>query len=979
MKGTGFRKRAEAEILRYGKDPWVLIRELGQNSRDAHADRIDVVTLENEDRETLIFSDDGRGMTFEHARRYLFRLYASSKDDDEFAAGRYGVGFWSVLLFKPDTIEVHSRTKKGCWAVSLSGDLQRWQSISCRQSKPGTTVMLVRKRGEEAEELPRAVEAAMIRYLSRLRTAGRNPKPLPVYFNSRRIVRPFKLDSPASLSFSDVDAEGVVGFGRLPSYQLYARGLPVTRGSFLEELEGCQVRGRVDRERQGVAPVYLLNGNHLDVVLSRQMLISNRSLRRLIDTARKRFDQLVSLTVGCTVKRTVFGKIADSLRLTDLAPLWARWVMFLLFVVFITGSLSAVAWKIGRAEGEALSAAYQTRMLAQKQAEKPGKDSSSAQPDTSIEQGRAPLKPQPALRMMPAIDPVVTKEVVASTVAEMERMPEWSLSYRPGRDLMFRLFVLDKFDPARGWQPDGVDNGWTANPYRVDRRGMIRVSMDFEGGPGTLLLPVPSGYFVVGPNAWIGEKETRLAVNRTGLLKVVLDREHRATLTYRVAPKREPKSWFSNQPVDVELPAHVEARLQRIAGLKNRNLQSREAVDLVQSLIHYDRSARTIDAYAAYHDDTSTPWVQKILAIGTGDCDVMNGLLVVFLRRMGLPARMVVGIVGQNGRGLSGWHAWVESADTDLRVMDATIGSRLLEAAEPIGEKRLVAPAAQVPTIPKPVATRPTAAPVLVPELFTRILMWGLLALAAAGCVWLLMYKARRAGRSGHISIARNVKKRRKLLASMATDALQRPAAWRQVPGLWHRSFIPCHGGRLISLARLAQLASRDKIFIGRRDNFLTGEAMGMGIWVLNRDDEDFAEFFSQVSNLRDLDELERLNPHLSENGAARRLIKDMDRFVGRLRLGVACRVVTPVEDGLFWDVDLQPIRLSATNGWSKRFLGINPRHPWWQNLAVLYQEDPNLALCVAVDHLSQASSLLKPRAALLRRMAAMQAIGGRV
>src|SRR5581483_499727 len=94
-----FLDRARREALRYGVDPWVFIRELLQNARDAGATTVEITTSETEGTARVVAHDDGQGMTFEHARRYLFSLYASSKEGDREAAGRFGVGFWSVLRF----------------------------------------------------------------------------------------------------------------------------------------------------------------------------------------------------------------------------------------------------------------------------------------------------------------------------------------------------------------------------------------------------------------------------------------------------------------------------------------------------------------------------------------------------------------------------------------------------------------------------------------------------------------------------------------------------------------------------------------------------------------------------------------------------------------------------------------------------------------------------------------------------------------
>ncbi|HET6586048.1 MAG TPA: ATP-binding protein, partial [Nannocystaceae bacterium] len=75
-----FRERARLEADRYGPDPWIFVRELLQNSRDAGAHHVRFVVEQDGALERVTCIDDGEGMTFEHARRYLFSLYASSKE-----------------------------------------------------------------------------------------------------------------------------------------------------------------------------------------------------------------------------------------------------------------------------------------------------------------------------------------------------------------------------------------------------------------------------------------------------------------------------------------------------------------------------------------------------------------------------------------------------------------------------------------------------------------------------------------------------------------------------------------------------------------------------------------------------------------------------------------------------------------------------------------------------------------------------------
>jgi HSP90 family molecular chaperone len=112
MRGVEFKKRALQEGLRYGEDRMVFLREFAQNSRDANASQIGIAAEFIEGQFVLTFGDNGVGMDYDHARNFLFTLYASSKENEASSAGRFGVGFWSVLLFEPTIIEIESRTDK---------------------------------------------------------------------------------------------------------------------------------------------------------------------------------------------------------------------------------------------------------------------------------------------------------------------------------------------------------------------------------------------------------------------------------------------------------------------------------------------------------------------------------------------------------------------------------------------------------------------------------------------------------------------------------------------------------------------------------------------------------------------------------------------------------------------------------------------------------------------------------------------------
>ncbi|MEJ2190550.1 MAG: ATP-binding protein [Acidobacteriota bacterium] len=209
--GTAFRDRARYEADRYGPDAWVFVRELLQNARDAGARRVWLSGVRSGGRDRVVCRDDGGGMSFDHARRYLFTLYASSKRGQPRSAGRFGIGFWSVLRFAPETILVRSRPRSGeGWQVRLAGDLEHVKGEGAIMD-PGTEIVLERRAGGPQPE--KALREAVLRDAPFLRCRGGKERPLEVLVNGRRVAGELDVEPP-SLSFRRRGLRGVVALGR---------------------------------------------------------------------------------------------------------------------------------------------------------------------------------------------------------------------------------------------------------------------------------------------------------------------------------------------------------------------------------------------------------------------------------------------------------------------------------------------------------------------------------------------------------------------------------------------------------------------------------------------------------------------------------------------------------------------------------------------------------------------------------------------
>ncbi|MCG8653816.1 MAG: ATP-binding protein, partial [Pirellulales bacterium] len=96
------------------------------------------------DPAVLLIKDAGVGMTRQDAARFLGTMFASSKEDDGQAIGRFGIGFYSCLALcsKVEVLTCGSRTSaaKGTRVLYQGGDEISVQE--CELSEPGTTVRL---------------------------------------------------------------------------------------------------------------------------------------------------------------------------------------------------------------------------------------------------------------------------------------------------------------------------------------------------------------------------------------------------------------------------------------------------------------------------------------------------------------------------------------------------------------------------------------------------------------------------------------------------------------------------------------------------------------------------------------------------------------------------------------------------------------------------------------------------------------------
>jgi hypothetical protein len=817
MDLADFRDRARREAERYGSDPWVFVRELLQNARDAGARRVEITALERDGRERVTCRDDGCGMSFEHARLYLFTLYASSKEKERGAAGRFGVGFWSLLRFEPDLILVRSWPGHGTpWEVELDGGLLRWKRRPPPRGGRGTEVVLERAAADG--ELARHVREAAFESARYLRRRDHPRRALPVRVNGEVVTARFELPPP-SAGFQRGRLRGVVGLGPEARVELFAQGLRVRSASALEDLlssgdSSGDTQARFPAIADGVAPQAILDGDGLEPLLARGDVRDDRTLRRLVGLARVELSRLLELQIDALRPRSLLRRAG-----WPLAAVGA--------VAALLGALRGVVELESRGGGafEASAPAGgegpETRKLARVF---PAGDATSAASrpsrDGVVEASAAlgALPPRPG-----AYRDLGRLYRGPSTDGPEDEKAGVALSYTPGDvTLFFAALVLDDpFAPA---------TARVAGPYlgAPCRAGCVDVILSIEDGPGPLRLPLPTGQRLDAREVRLDGRPVPVFASPSHEPLLLLGRPTKGVVHYRTGPaiatSRKPRS-------DPALPSVLREEAERLQKLPPRHRVA-EATAWVQSAIAYstsqDVAARQRLAIAA-----GKGVLESALELRAGDCDVQSAALTLLLQASGTPARMAVGFVGRRGQARALLHAWVEAAGEDGRWRVADASHALSALASP---RRAAAAPPSIDAV----------APALPPEGGLRPWMRAVAPGLGAGLLLLGFWRAR-PRRQVRLDPSQD-------LARLIQGALQQPEAFRHAPALFHRRLLPCHCRRPASLGEAWDLAAAGRLYASTSGSPLARRAAARGGVVLDTRSAE-ARAVADALGARNLDE----------------------------------------------------------------------------------------------------------------------------
>ncbi|MBI5507844.1 MAG: ATP-binding protein [Deltaproteobacteria bacterium] len=972
MARTDFKARAVQESLRYGQDPWVFLRELAQNARDAKAGQISVLAGVEAGEEWLSFEDDGHGMDFAHARAYLFRLYASSKENEPDAAGCFGVGFWSVLRFNPTLIEVESRSRGAPWGVRLSASLDHVEVIPCRMKTVGTRVTLRRPVAGDGKRFAADVGLALRRHCRYLRRAGRPLEPLWVRVNGKCVNEELVAPGVASLSFRTRDAEGAVGLAELPKVELYASGLLVMTATVLEELEASPSVPVYQRLAGGLAPAIILNSNRLDLVMSRSRPVASQALRRLTRVARSQLARLV-------------GELSRAAR--PETP-WETVKRF-------SAAFRAAALRVAAGVAAGLAVAMAVAVVVVGYPRPPSPAAADALPgggDSSpvdFGGGSAPVS-----ELLPYTN--LNGYEGATVEVPDPRVGAWDLTYDGPKEILFAALVLSRYDRVHGFVR-GVSGPARAYPaHRCDRH-CVRVWLTVVPGAEPLVVPVPTGHRLVRASVrFDGKMVDGLQINDFDEPLVQLPKGDAGVLEYvtgAFVAGPEPRV----VPPAVQLPEDLRRAVAESAGSSRRQRAGR-LTRFVRRFLTYDVSPQMAARYATDNAD----WLSRVSEAGAGDCDVKNGVNVLLLQSAGIPARMVLGIAAKDGHARPQLHAWTEYYDAGWHAVDATGAPPPAAplppatAAPPLssqsaaqGDLRAASAAVPAPAAPAPPPEAPpqptpaVASPAAVLALEAETgkawplrlgVFCGLVAVAALFSWW------RRGAWRGRFVARGGQTEAESALARLLKDAVLHPEVWSKIADVWQRPALPTLLGPPMSLADTMARAAAATLYLSRRHSELALLAARRKTPVLDAAHVAFKEVMDVLGRAIDLDGIDRVRPAARTAADAERAdlaLAPVNALLRDVVPGVRCLACAGLETVATLDVDLSGVRLPAGAPWPKRYVAVHWRHPEVQDRLALLASDPARGLFVFLDWLLDRSPLLAVGAERLRARAAWTVFGG--
>jgi len=632
-----FFARAEREANRYGDDPWVFLRELVQNSRDAGATDIEFHASRRGGMEILTCCDNGEGMTEPEFRAYFLRLYASSKEEDPGSIGYFGVGFWSTLLFVPEKIRVTSCRGGKTLAFEIDPGQTAIRPVAPEPLNTGTRIELFRSASLADEAAFAATMRERLIYYVGFVRPQKQATDLRLFCNGVQINGSFPVPKQWGQAFKTRAFDGVIGFGKMPYVRIYKGGILVRDLVSLSEVIPSR-KSHLPDNGWSLHPTIQINIDGLQVLMDRRKIFEDPLLFKAVDYCEQQLLRQHKRLVGQLFPMNFRNRI---LRLA-----------------------SRFAWRPALATLLLVVAGFLAAYLLHERLSNTGPNRAAAGP---YHPGAAP--PDPRRSRAPEserLDEALRNWNGSVIDYRNSNGVRWAFNYE-GPNLLFRIRTFAAFDPIQGLGPeDHRQMGSYPQLPRAPGPG-AKISMGLSGTKQWTCLPLPSGYAVDADKVRAADgRKLGLSLNQFG--EPVIRATRPLTINYEIFPcDMPPEGLVTEAPEVIDWPADFRHQIDRVRGWDpNRAAQTLTA--FVARNFTYTRDSAAADSF---NRDTR-PWIEKLIAARSGDCDVLNGLLALMLRSAGIRAYLCVGLVGFEGQVKSDFHAWTRYYDGRWQDVDVS-------------------------------------------------------------------------------------------------------------------------------------------------------------------------------------------------------------------------------------------------------------------------------------------------------------------
>lgn len=239
--------------------PLEFLRELVQNALDAGSPKVAVIvdrtSTDDHDVVAVEVRDWGRGMDERVIDQELTCLFASAKDRDLAAIGRFGIGFTSVFAIAPEAVMVRTGCRDEAWELLFHPD-RSYDKVRLEEPVVGTSVKVFKAMPPgrvagfvdecrytlrfwcEHVTVPMTLEDRCGDVVSGAASpfAAFGGEGEAASVERERIDRPLHLECPVFVEHTAGNVRVAMGYGDTPAYAFYRGGLTLVRSGSQEVL-----------------------------------------------------------------------------------------------------------------------------------------------------------------------------------------------------------------------------------------------------------------------------------------------------------------------------------------------------------------------------------------------------------------------------------------------------------------------------------------------------------------------------------------------------------------------------------------------------------------------------------------------------------------------------------------------------------------------------------------------------------------------